>query len=94
MMQAFKFTGQRLIHAFNQTPMGYGLPAAIGAAFATGRRVVLITGDGGLGLAAAEMLRWHVNALPIKVILLIIRAMLCVARLSGHGLEGSTPAQL
>ncbi len=69
MMQAFKFKGQRCIHAFNQTPMGYGLPGAIGAAFATGGRVVLITGDGGLGLAASELATVARQGLPIKIVL-------------------------
>lgn len=69
LVQAFKFKGQRLIHAFNQTPMGYGLPGAIGAAFATGGRVILITGDGGLGLCAAELATLHRHSLTIKIVL-------------------------
>lgn len=69
LVQAFKFNGQRLIHAFNQTPMGYGLPGAIGAAFATGKRVVLVTGDGGLGLCAAELATVSRHNLNIKIVL-------------------------
>lgn len=69
LMQAFKFTGQRCIHAFNQTPMGYGVPAAIGAAFAGSRRVVLITGDGGLALSASELATIARHDLPIKILL-------------------------
>lgn len=68
-MQAFPFKGERFIHALNQTPMGYGLPAAVGAAFATGRRVVLFTGDGSLMMSLSELAtvqRWN---LPIKIIL-------------------------
>lgn len=35
LMQAFEFKdNQQCFHAFNNTPMGYGLPAAMGAAFA------------------------------------------------------------
>ena len=70
LMQAFKFKGQRFVHAFNQTPMGYGLPAAIGAAFATGRRVVLVTGDGGLSLCSAELATVARHRLNIKIVLL------------------------
>lgn len=69
MMQAFKFNGQRFIHAFNQTPMGYGLPAAIGAAFATGQRIICVTGNGGLGVNETEMATVYRHQLPIKVIL-------------------------
>jgi acetolactate synthase-1/2/3 large subunit len=69
MMQAYPFKGERFVHAFNSTPMGYGLPAAIGACFATGRRVVLVTGDGGLSVNITEMATAVGHKLPIKVIL-------------------------
>jgi acetolactate synthase-1/2/3 large subunit len=69
MMQAFKFSGQRFIHAWNNTPMGYGLPAAVGAAFASGRRIVLITGDGGLAVNITEFATVARHELPIKTIL-------------------------
>ena len=69
MMQAFRFKGQRFIHAFNQTPMGYGLPAAIGAYFATGKRVILITGDGSFQMSIAELATVRKHNLPIKIIL-------------------------
>lgn len=36
-------------------PMGYGLPAAIGASIATSKRVVLITGDGGFQMTEQEL---------------------------------------
>lgn len=70
LMQAFKFRGQQFVHAFNNTPMGYGLPAAVGAAFATGRRVVLVTGDGGLGVNITELATIARHELPIKIVLL------------------------
>ena len=69
MMQAFQFKGQRFIHAFNNTPMGYGLPAAVGAAFATGGRVVLVTGDGGLAVNITELATVARHNLNIKIIL-------------------------
>lgn len=72
MMQAFEFReGQRFVHSFNQTPMGYGLPAAIGAAFARpGQRVVLVTGDGGFMLNIQELALLRYHDLPIKIVLL------------------------
>lgn len=69
MAQGFKFKGQRFLHAWNNTPMGYGLPAAVGAAFATGRRVILITGDGGLAVNITEMATVARHNLQIKTIL-------------------------
>lgn len=69
MMQAFPFKGERFVHAFNNTPMGYGLPAAIGAAFATGGPVVLVSGDGGLAVNITELATVARHWLPIKIIL-------------------------
>ena len=57
--------GQRFLHAFNQTPMGYGLPAALGAYYATNRRIILITGDGSLMMSLGELAT--AKGLPIKI---------------------------
>lgn len=49
-MQAMRATGNnRFFHSPGIAPMGYGLPAAIGAAIATdgNREVICLTGDGG-----------------------------------------------
>lgn len=68
--QGFAFkSGQRLLHAWNQTPMGYGLPAAIGAHYATGKRVILLTGDGSF-MMQNELATVGGHNLPIKIILL------------------------
>ena len=69
MMQAYRFKGERFIHAFNQTPMGSGLPAAVGAAFATGGRVILVSGDGGLSVNITELATVARHSLPIKILL-------------------------
>lgn len=65
MCQAFAFkNGQRLFSDFNNTSMGYALPAAIGAAFASSHRIVCITGDGGLQMNIQELatvIRHHLN---------------------------------
>jgi acetolactate synthase I/II/III large subunit len=69
-MQALEMPlGCRFIHAWNMTPMGYGLPAAIGAAFATGKRVILLTGDGGLSVNITEMATLAKHKLPVKILL-------------------------
>ena len=71
MMQAFEFRrGQRFFHAFNNTPMGYSLPGAIGACFARpGRRVVCVTGDGALQMNIQELATVMRHRLPVKVLL-------------------------
>lgn len=69
MMQGYPFKGERFLHAFNNTPMGYGLPAALGAAFATGKRIVLVTGDGGLAVNVGELATLARHALPVKIVL-------------------------
>lgn len=52
-------------------PMGYGLPAAVGAQIARpDALVVLITGDGSLQMAIQELGTIAQNKLPIKLILL------------------------
>ncbi len=56
MCQAFEFqTGQRLYSSMNNTPMGYSLPASIGAAATTHNRIICITGDGGLQMNMQEL---------------------------------------
>jgi acetolactate synthase-1/2/3 large subunit len=71
--QAFRFkSGQRLLHAFNNTPMGYALPGAVGAAFALGgdRRVICITGDGSVMMNVQELATVKHHRLPIKMFLI------------------------
>jgi acetolactate synthase I/II/III large subunit len=71
--QAFRFKpGQRLLHAFNNTPMGYALPGAVGAAFALGgdRRVICICGDGSVMMNLQELATVQHHRLPIKMFLI------------------------
>lgn len=72
MMQGFEFkAGQRFFHAFNNTPMGYGLPGAIGASFARpGQRIICMSGDGSLQMSIQELATVTRHRLPIKILLL------------------------
>lgn len=92
MMQAFKFSGQRFLHAFNNTPMGYGLPGAVGAAFASGRRVVLVTGDGGLAVNITELATVARHSLPIKIVLFNNRGHAMCRQTQRQWLGGEYPA--
>ncbi|WDZ94303.1 thiamine pyrophosphate-binding protein [Herbaspirillum sp. WKF16] len=61
---------QRLLSAWNFTPMGYAVPAAIGGAFAApGSPITCIIGDGGLQLCLGELATVVRHGLPIKIIL-------------------------
>ncbi|MBN9106379.1 MAG: thiamine pyrophosphate-binding protein [Propionibacteriaceae bacterium] len=70
-MQAFEQkAGQTVITDKGLASMGYGLAAAIGAAFAAPRkRVIHIEGDGGFLQNCQELATVSVNGLPIKTFL-------------------------
>jgi acetolactate synthase-1/2/3 large subunit len=62
--------GQRTYHDFNNTAMGWGLPAAIGGAFATSGETICITGDGSLMMNVQEFATAVAHQLPVKTILM------------------------
>jgi len=72
MMQAFEFKpNQRLFHDFNNTAMGYALPASIGACFALdGQPITCVTGDGALQMNIQELATVVRHQLPIKIFLI------------------------
>ncbi|MBI1905655.1 MAG: thiamine pyrophosphate-binding protein [Rhodocyclales bacterium] len=72
MMQAFRVrTGQRLFHDFNNTAMGWALPAAIGGRLADpATPVVCVSGDGSLLMNIQELATAARHALPLKLVLL------------------------
>jgi acetolactate synthase-1/2/3 large subunit len=76
---------QRIISAWNHSPMGYALPAAVGAFFA-GRhdQIVCITGDGGLQINIQELATIQRHALPLKIF---------VMNNHGHGIIQGTQDQ-
>lgn len=75
-------SGQRLMSAWNNTPMGYALPAAIGAAAACpDRTVTCIIGDGGLLICLAELATLVRYQLKVRVL---------VFDNKGHGIQKQT----
>lgn len=58
---------QRMISAWNHTPMGYALSASIGAICAGVPRVVCLTGDGGLMMNIEELATIHRYKMNVKV---------------------------
>ncbi|MFM0152678.1 thiamine pyrophosphate-binding protein [Paraburkholderia sediminicola] len=66
--QAFKIKKeQRAALNGNWGSMGWDLPTAVGAHYATGKRTLCITGDGSLMLNGQELLTIGANKLPVKV---------------------------
>ncbi|MEE9910679.1 MAG: thiamine pyrophosphate-binding protein [Deltaproteobacteria bacterium] len=71
LMQSFEAKqGQRLFHDFNNTAMGYALPASIGASIALSKKqIICITGDGSLQMNIQELATVIYHQLPIKIFL-------------------------
>src|SRR5207302_898677 len=64
-------SGQRFITSGGMGAMGFGLPAAIGAAMATAPDpVVLVAGDGGFQINIQELQTVVRNRLPIKMVVM------------------------
>ena len=69
--QRFKVKkGQRVIFSPGLGSMGFALPQAVGAAFASGRRVVCVEGDGSLQLNAHALQTIRQHNLNIKLFIL------------------------
>lgn len=70
-IQAFKVKdGQQVFVTKGLSSMGNGLPAAIGAAYATGQKVVTVIGDGGFAMNIQELEVVKRDNLPIKMFIL------------------------
>jgi acetolactate synthase-1/2/3 large subunit len=61
---------QRFLTSGGMGAMGFALPAAVGAAVASGRPVVLVAGDGGFQLNIQELQTIVRNKLPVKMVVL------------------------
>ncbi len=71
-LQGFKVKyGQRLFSAFGNSPMGYALPASIGASVAKGKsKIICIDGDGSIQINLQELHTIDKLKLPIKIFIL------------------------
>ena len=69
--QAMTIRGnQRTFSDFGFSAMGYALPAAIGAHYATGKPIIAITGDGGMQMNIQELQTLAHYDIPVKVFIL------------------------
>ena len=71
-IQAFKVKyGQKLFSAFGNSPMGYALPASIGASVANkNSRIICIDGDGSIQINLQELHTISKLKIPIKIFVL------------------------
>lgn len=71
-MQGFQVKlGQRVLNSEGLGPMGFGVPAPIGACIASGfKRTISIDGDGGFLMNIQELATIELHNLPIKIFVL------------------------
>ena len=70
-IQAFKVKKEQGVYVTKGlSSMGNGLPAAIGGAYATGKKIVCVNGDGGFVMNIQELEVVHRDNLPIKFFIL------------------------
>lgn len=63
-----KRAGQRALTNYTCGSMGYDLPAAIGAAVASGKKVYCVTGDGSIMMNLQELQTIVQNDLPVRLV--------------------------
>jgi len=71
-MQTMRFKpNQRFFHAFNNTPMGWALPAAIGGYYAApDKPIICLAGDGGFMMNIQELATAAFNKIPVKIFII------------------------
>jgi len=95
--QAFRVkSGQRVFTNSGHAPMGWGLPATVGACLAAGKaQTVCLSGEGGLMMNVQELATVMHNQLPIKLFIYNNGGYLTIKQTQQLGFEGrlmgSTP---
>ncbi len=70
-MQSFKINGQKIFTALNHSPMGYSMPATVGAYFADKtKRVICTIGDGSMQMNIQELATISHFNIPAKIFVL------------------------
>lgn len=64
-----QYAGQRVLTNYTCGSMGYDIPASIGAAVASGKKVFCITGDGSIMMNLQELQTIVQYALPISIVI-------------------------
>jgi acetolactate synthase-1/2/3 large subunit len=91
LMQAGLFTkGQRLYHDFNNTAMGWALPAAIGGCLAMdGKPVTCVVGDGSFMMNVQELATVKHFNLPVRIFVLNNKGYGMVRQTEEQWLDGN-----
>jgi acetolactate synthase-1/2/3 large subunit len=66
---------QRFLTSGGMGSMGFALPAAVGACFASGKPVLMIAGDGGMQLNIQELETVRHHKLPLKMVVINNRSL-------------------
>lgn len=67
-LQAFKLKGQEVFTAFNHSPMGYSMPATVGAYFSNkNKRIICTIGDGSMQMNIQELQTIAHFKVPAKI---------------------------
>ena len=82
--------GQRVLFSGGFGAMGFALPAAIGATLATSKRVIVISGDGGIQMNIQELEVIKRRRLPIKIIVINNQSLHMVKLRQDTYLEGNS----
>ena len=81
--------GQRVLFSGGFGAMGFALPAAIGATLGTGKRVIVISGDGGFQMNIQELEIIKRRNLPIKIFVINNQSLHMVKLRQDTYLEGN-----
>lgn len=63
-------SGQKAVHPISQGAMGFALPAAVGASFATSAPIVVVSGDGSIMMNMQELETIRYHKIPLKLIII------------------------
>ncbi len=61
---------QRCIHSYSQGSMGFALPAAVGAYFATKKSIIAVIGDGSIMMNLQELQTVNYFNIPLKILVI------------------------
>jgi len=89
-MQALRTNGDnRLFTSSACCSMGFGLPGAIGASFATKKPIICIAGDGGFQMNIQELQTIITNKIPIKIFVFNNQGYRAITIMQENLFEGS-----
>ena len=82
--------GQKFHTNSGHAPMGWGLPASVGAYYAGEKknRIICLTGDGGFQLNIQELATIQHNKIPIKIFIFNNRGYLTIKQTQQLGFDG------